>query len=144
MVQRIRLAMQTGAFEKQLSGDVESDETFIGGKARFMHAGRRADRIRGRGTVGKTIVQGLLQRGGEVRFQVVSDQKKGTLQENVRKHVRPGSFIAPDTLRSYEGLDSQYIHETVDHSAGERVAGKAQPTGMGSLWSLVKRGPKGP
>src|SRR3984893_9366100 len=78
MLHRIRLAMQTGTFDK-LSGEVEADETFIGGKAKFMHSAKRAERIQGRGTVGKTVVQGLLERGGQVRVSVVPNQKKGTL-----------------------------------------------------------------
>jgi transposase-like protein len=143
MLHRIRLAMQTGTFDKQLSGHVESDETFIGGKAKFMHASKRADRIQGRGTVGKTIVQGILERGGHVRVNVVPDQKKGTLQNNVRKHVKPGSSISTDTLRSYVGLDSQYIHGMVDHSAGVYVDGKVHTNGMENFWSLVKRCIKG-
>jgi transposase-like protein len=142
MLHRVRLAMQTGTFEK-LSGDVESDETFIGGKAKFMHAGKRADRIQGRGTVGKTIVQGLLERGGKVHAKVVSDQKKGTLQGNVREHVSPGSHVSTDTLRSYIGLDAEYIHGMVDHSAGQYVDGKVHTNGMENFWSLVKRCLKG-
>ncbi len=90
MLHRIRLAMQTGTFEK-LKGEVEADETFIGGKAKFMHSAKRAEGIQGRGTVGKTIAQGILERGGKVRVSVVPDQRKGTLQEAVRRNVLPGS-----------------------------------------------------
>jgi len=143
MLHRVRLAMQAGNFEKPLSGDVESDETFIGGKSKFMHAGKRAERIRGRGTVGKTVVQGLLERGGEVRVNVVPNQKKGTLQGNVRKNVLPGAFVFTDTLRSYVGLSPQYVHGMVDHSAGQYVDGKVHTNGMENFWSLVKRCLKG-
>ena len=61
--------MQTGSFERQLKGTVEADETFIGGKAKFMHKSKREERIQGRGTVGKIVVQGVLERDGEVRVE---------------------------------------------------------------------------
>jgi hypothetical protein len=70
--------MQTGTFHK-LKGEVEVDETFIGGKARNMHAGKRAEPIQGRGTTGKTIVIGVLERGKEVRATVIPNTKKGTV-----------------------------------------------------------------
>jgi len=142
MLHRIRLAMQTGTFLK-LDGEVESDETFIGGKSKFMHASKRAERIHGRGTVGKTIVQGFLERGGKVVTHVVPDQKKGTLQGNVRKHVMPGAFVFTDTLRSYMGLSPQYVHGMVDHSSGEYVRDRVHTNGMENFWSLVKRCLKG-
>lgn len=62
LLHRIRLAMQTGTFEK-LSGEVEADETYIGGKARNMHQDKRKEKIKGSGGAGKTIVLGALERG---------------------------------------------------------------------------------
>src|SRR5258707_7068489 len=88
MLHRIRLAMQTGTFRK-LSGEVEVDETFIGGKARNMHAGRR--KAKGTGTVGKAVVMGLLERHGEVRTLGVENNKRGTLAPKVRDHVETKS-----------------------------------------------------
>jgi len=67
MLHRIRLAMQRGTFSKPLSGEIEIDETFIGGKARNMHRGDRARKIKGTGGSGKVAVMGLLERHGEVR-----------------------------------------------------------------------------
>jgi hypothetical protein len=67
MLHRIRLAMQRGSFTKPLSGKVEVDETFIGGKARNMHKGRRARKITGTGGSGKVAVMGLLERHGSWR-----------------------------------------------------------------------------
>jgi len=66
MTHRIREAMRCGSFEK-MPGEVEADETFIGGEARNMHAKQREQRIKGRGAVGKAVVQGLLERGGKVK-----------------------------------------------------------------------------
>jgi len=142
MLHRVRLAMQSRTFS-QLSGDVESDETFIGGKSKFMHASKRAEKIHGRGGMDKTVVHGILERGGEVRVQVLPDYKKGTIQENVRKHVMPGAFVFTDTLRSYRGLSPQYVHGMVDHSSGVYVDGKVHVNGLENFWSLVKRCLKG-
>lgn len=134
--------MQTKTFRK-IRGEIESDESFIGGKARFMHAAKREKRIQGRGTVGKTIAHGLLERGGEVRVAIVPDQKKETLQSRVRENVEPGESVFTDTLRSYQGLDDQYVHGMVDHSSGQYVNGRIHTNGLENFWSLVKRCLKG-
>jgi len=97
MLQRIRHAMHTGTFEK-LSGHVEADETFIGGKARFMHQDKRAEKITGTGGKGKTAVMGILERGrdgkpGKVRTKVIDSRKKKALQAEVRQHLEAGSAL---------------------------------------------------
>lgn len=79
MVHRIRLAMQTGTFQTKLSGDVEVDETYIGGKSRFMHKSVRERRIKGTGSTGKVAVMGLLERRGEVRTMVIAEPDRKTL-----------------------------------------------------------------
>jgi transposase-like protein len=137
MLHRISLAMKTGTF-KRISGEVETDETFIGGRANNMHAAKRRVRIAGRGTVGKAIVHGLFQRGGHVVINVVKDQKTYTLQSQVRKHVEPGSMVYSDTLASYFGLNDQYVHQMVDHAV-QYVRGRVHTNGMANFWSLLKR-----
>src|SRR6202165_2500821 len=102
MLQRIRHAMHTGTFNK-LSGQIEADETFIGGKARNMHATKRAEKITGTGGKDKTIVMGILERKGEVRASVIDTRKKKDVQKHVREHVLAGSAIFTDALKSYEG-----------------------------------------
>lgn len=141
MMHRIRLAMQSGTFEK-LSGEVEADETFIGGKARNMHKSKREEKIAGRGYSGKVAVMGLLERHGEVRTRVVPDTRARTLQVEVRENVEPGSEVHTDALRSYRGLDSEYIHNVVDH-AERYVDGHVHTNGLENFWSLLKRGIKG-
>ncbi|MGO9960713.1 MAG: IS1595 family transposase [Solirubrobacteraceae bacterium] len=138
MLHRIRLAMQTGTFNK-LDGTVEVDETFIGGKARNMHKSERARKITGRGPKDKTAVAGVLQRGGEVRASVVASRKKPTLQAQVRRHVEPGAAVYTDALESYSGLDRDFAHETVDH-AERYVDGQVHTNGIENFWSLLKRG----
>ena len=141
VLQRLRLAMQAGSIEK-LSGQVEADETFIGGKARNMHKSKRAEKIAGRGSSGKVAVMGLLERHGEVRTKVVPDTKSRTLQVEVRENVEPGSEVHTDALRSYRGLDSEYVHNVVDQ-AERYVDGHVHTNGLENFWSLLKRGIKG-
>src|SRR6185437_14680094 len=108
MLQRIRLAMQTGTFERA-SGQVEVDETYIGGKARNMHKHVRERKITGTGGKDKTAVMGILERSGKVRTKIVSGTKRKVLQEIVRQHVEPGAEVFTDALKSYEGLNPEYL-----------------------------------
>jgi transposase-like protein len=116
MLHRIRYAMHHGTINK-MTGTIEADETFIGGKARFMHADKRAEKIHGRGPEGKTIVFGLLDREtGKVRTTVVSSRKKKHLQAEIRSNVTAGASLYTDALKSYNGLDSEYAHKVIDHA----------------------------
>jgi transposase-like protein len=110
LLHRIRLAMQTGTFQK-LSGQVEADETFIGGKARNMHKSKREAMIKGRGSVGKVAVMGLLERHGEVRTRVIKDTSSETLHKAVRNYVETGAKLFTDGWKAYGGLDAEYIHQ---------------------------------
>src|SRR5258705_4846805 len=107
MAHRLRLALHHGSFGK-LSGEVEVDETFIGGKARNVHVAQRQRRITGTGGKDKVAVMGILQRGkdgkSKVRTAVVPNRKKHAIQGEVRKHVAAGSALYTDFLLSYEGL----------------------------------------
>ena len=141
MLHRIRLAMQSGSFDK-LSGVVEVDETYIGGKARNMSAKRHARRPKGRGHSGKTAVLGMIERGGEVRATVVPNTKKGTLIPLVKDTVEHGSSVFTDVHRSYVGLDWKYDHRTVDHAV-QYVDGQVHTNYMENFWSLLKRGLNG-
>jgi transposase-like protein len=139
MLARIRLAMQTGSFDK-LDGEVEADETYIGGRARNMHPHIRQQKITGRGQVNKTIVMGMRQRDGKVRTQIVPNTQRRTLQGEVERNVEPGSAVYTDEHSGYVGLsDLGYTHATVDHM--ERyVDGRVHTNGLENFWSLLKRG----
>ena len=138
MMHRVRNAMQSGSFGK-LSGEIEADETFIGGKSRNMHLAQRQRRITGTGGKDKTAVMGILQRGGEVRTKVISTRRKKELQDEVRKHVEAGSALYTDALMSYEGLATDYAHQVVDHAV-QYVNGRVHTNGLENFWSLFKRG----
>src|SRR5437763_4385224 len=137
MLHRIRLAMQSGTFEK-LSGEVEADETFIGGKARNMHVAQRKRRITGTGTKDKTAVMGILGRGGKVRTVVVPNRRKSALEGEIKKHVEAGAALYTDALLSYSGLESDYAHKVVDHAV-QYVDGRIHTNGLENFWSLLKR-----
>jgi transposase-like protein len=134
---RIRLAMDTDSFDSPLSGEVEADETFIGGKDQNKHA--RLRRPLGRGSLsGKVAVMGLLERHGEVRARVVATRHKPVLQAEIRRNVAPGSTVYTDQLLSYKGLDADYVHEVINHSE-EYVRGHVHTNGIENFWSLFKR-----
>lgn len=141
MMHRIRKAMQVGSLVKIGGGgsEVEVDETFIGGKARNMHAAVHERRISGTGGRDKTAVMGILERGGNVRLQVVPSRRKKVLQDEVRKHVAAGTALYTDFLLSYEKLDGEYKHEVIDH-AERYVEGRVHTNGLENFWSLLKRG----
>jgi transposase-like protein len=141
MMHRIRLALQDETFGR-LSGEVEVDETFIGGKARNMHMAQRKRRITGTGTKDKTAVMGFLERGGKVRTMVVPNRRKHALQGEVKKHVEAGAALYTDALLSYSGLDAHYAHEVIDHATAY-VDGKIHTNGLENFWSLLKRGISG-
>src|SRR6266851_5016199 len=108
MTHRIRLALGMESSEK-LSGHIEADETYIGGKARNMHRTKLAKRVAEFATphtgrnqnIGKVAVMGLLERHGQIRTMVVPDTKRRSLQGEVYKHVEQGSTVYSDALRSY-------------------------------------------
>lgn len=142
MLHRIRLAMQNGSFDK-LSGHVEVDETYVGGKVANMHKGKRDEREQqGRGSVGKAIVVGLLERNGQVRTKVVKKAKKKVLHNLIRDNVEQGTNLYTDAFKSYDGLTQEYIHETIDH-ATEYVRGNVHTNGIENFWSLFKRALRG-
>jgi transposase-like protein len=116
MNHRLRFALNEGSFGDKLCGEVEVDETFIGGKARNMHKSKREEKITGRGPEGKTIVAAVLERHGQVRASVVQTRRKKPLQEMVRQHVEEGSKVYSDALKSYDGLAGDFTHQVIDHA----------------------------
>jgi len=141
MDHRIRVALGMATPDK-MTGHVEADETFIGGKARNMHKDKRAEKITGTGGKDKAMVLGILERGkdgkpSQMRTKVVENRRKKALQAEVRQHVQAGSAIYTDSLKSYEGMD-EFKHEVVDHAV-EYVRGKVHTNGCENFWSLLKR-----
>jgi transposase-like protein len=130
--------MQTGSFDK-LSGEVEVDETYIGGKARNMHGYRHPGKNVSKGGRGKQIVAGMLERSGEVRAIVVPDNKGRTLRTMVNENIADGSTVYTDNNRAYIGLEWEYDHRVIDH-AQRYVDGRIHTNGLENFWALLKRG----
>jgi transposase-like protein len=147
MGHRIRLALHNGSIEK-FSGRVEADETFIGGKARNMHAKERSEKIgKGTGGAGKAAVLGLLERNtgngsSRVRLKVLKSVRRSQLDPEIRKNVEKGSEMLTDACRSYENLSGDYTHEVIDH-AEAYARGHVHTNGLENFWSLLKRGIRG-
>jgi len=148
MLHRIRAAMRTGTFRK-LAGEVESDETFVGGRAENMHAEKRARKIQGRGAVGKAIVHGLLERGSksqdkpsQVIASVVPNTEAETLWPVIRANVEADTLVYTDASQSYANLIIRYVHSSVDHGR-EYVRGRVHTNGLENFWALLKRAIRG-
>ena len=144
MLQRARLAMQDDATGGKLNGEVEIDETYIGGKARNMHKRKKAEKLAGAGggSTGKVGVQGMLERGGRVRAKVIDNAQQPTLQGNVYQHVKKAAHIFTDDWRAYFGLSADYTHDVINH-AEAYVNGNIHTNGIENFWALLKRGLSG-
>lgn len=142
MLHRIRLAIQDGSLCK-FAGDVEVDETFIGGKARNMNKERRARVRKLSGYSGMTPVMGLLERNAvkqasRVRLKVLKSTGGIELQGHVREYVLKGSQVLSDANHSYRGLQDEYTHKFVDHAVSY-VKGHVHTNGLENFFSLLKR-----
>jgi len=134
MLHRIREACKS---DGKISGKVEADETYIGGKEKNRHKSKKLNL--GRGAVGKTPVLGACNRNGEYRAQVLGDTGARAIRGALSKLVANGAMLYTDEHRSYLGL-KDYRHEAVNHSHGEYVRGSVHTNSIESAWALIKRG----
>ncbi len=145
MAHRIRTAMNEGGVFN-MAGEVEADETFIGAKARNMHA-HKWQQFKATNRAHMVAVAGLLERttgekSSRVKLKIVPNTKRTTVQPNVRENVAAGSEVFTDALLSYVGLEDAYTHKVVDHAVSY-AEGKVHTNGLENFWSLLKRGIKG-
>jgi len=140
MLQRLRLAMQDERLGGKLGGEIEIDETYIGGKARNMHADRKARALEGKGGghAHMPAVQGMLERGGKVRATVMEKAHYPTLVPNIWNNVEKGSTVYTDELKAYFGLQADYVHEVINHTEAY-VRDNVHTNGIENFWSLLKR-----
>jgi transposase-like protein len=145
MLHRVRVAMKNETMGSKVGsnegGQVEADETFVGGIAKNMHR-NRAKRY-AEGHFGKTAVMGILDRDArQVRAKVVPNVKRETLQNEILENVKFGSRLYTDNAVVYDNLRSRYVHDVVTHT-DEYVRGQVHTNGIENFWSLLKRGLKG-
>jgi transposase-like protein len=144
MLHRIRLAMQEGGSIVKMKGRVEADESYIGGKARFMHKNKRTGKT---GMVGKTAVLGLLEREdgdkpSRVRCKVMKRVRTRDLDPVVRANIEKGSEVFTDKFSSYYKLPDEYIHQVIDHAISY-AEGHVHVNCLENFWSLLKRAIRG-
>lgn len=138
VLHRLRHAARTKSFNMPLKGTIESDETYVGGRERNKHASKR--RPGSQGGSGKAIVLGMIAREGELRAQIVSDMRARTVQKVIRENVEEGSTLMTDEHGAFVGLDDDYYHHRVNHSAGEYVRHfTIHSNSIESVWALLKR-----
>ena len=141
MCNKIRFALGNTEF-KQLVGYVEVDETYIGGKGENRHGGKGPGGSgSGRGTKGKAIVAGAVQRKGNVVARVVASANTATLDWFVRQAVSTKvSLISSDEWSAYRYLKRDYPHGFVRHGKAQYVASAVHTNTIEGFWSIVKRG----
>jgi transposase-like protein len=140
MLHRLRYAAKTRSFVMPLDGIVEVDETFVGGKAKNRHVGKRGGSGRGGIGSGKVPVVGAIERKGAVVARVTKSVDGATLKGFVREAVSPqASVLVTDEWVGYRGLGAQYAHEVIKHTAGEYVRDWVHTNTIEGFWSQFKR-----
>lgn len=124
----------------QLDGEVECDETFIGGKNKNRHWDKKVKNSQGRSFKDKTPVLGMLQRKGDVIGRVVENTSKDQITPNILKFVKPTATLYTDEWQGYNEVAKMYSHYSVDHSKGQYVNGNAYTNTLEGFWAILKRG----
>jgi hypothetical protein len=138
MLHRLRYAAQTKSFNRPLEGEVEVDETYVGGKASNKH--KNDPNRKGRGTAGKTAVIGAIERGGDAVATVIHSTDTRMLDTFVHSVVSPNAkLVATDEHSGYRFLNRTYEHQVVRHTAGQYRIGDCHTNAIEGFWAILKR-----
>ena len=139
MLQRIRKCFE---FENDniLNGQVEVDETYIGGKNKNRHKDKKVENSQGRSTKDKVPVLGMIERNGKVNAKAIEDVTANTLTQEIIKCVRDSANVYTDEFLGYKRICQFYFHAIVRHKLSQYVDGLAFTNNIEAFWSIVKRG----
>jgi len=140
MLQRIRACFGIDNNDDKLTGEVEIDETYVGGKNKNRHESKKVKNSQGRSPKDKTPVVGMVQQEGKLIAKKVIDVKEGTITEIVAKNIDLNAKVYTDEYRGYNAVRRIYDHQQVKHSAKEYVNGRVHTNTIEGFWSLLKRG----
>ncbi|MBX2948251.1 MAG: IS1595 family transposase [Crocinitomicaceae bacterium] len=139
LLHRVRQMMRER--EGKLSGEVEIDETFVGGKNKNRHWNKRVKGNQGRALIDKSAVYGFVERGGRVRTLHIKKLNGKGMQLLLTKFVTKDSSIYSDEYKNYNGLDNRFKeHNVVNHGRGQYVDGENHTNTIESFWSGLKKG----
>jgi transposase-like protein len=143
MLHRVRAAIKAKSFDKKLAGIVEADECFIGGLFKNMHESKK-ERIRAantpnkRGGIGKTIVQAIVERNGEVRAHILESTQNDPRLAFLRENVEEGAQLMTDEGYDHAAFGENFIHDFVNHEI-EYVRGNVHTNSIENFWTLLQR-----
>ena len=126
--------------KKKLDGDIELDETFVGGKNKNRHFNKKVEKCQGRSFKDKFPVMGILQRGGSIFCKVVRDTSYKSLTIPILKTVKRTATLYSDEWQGYKIVNNLYNHYIVDHGHGQYVNGNAYTNNIEGFWGIFKRG----
>lgn len=140
LLHRLRFMFSHPDFNKMLSGIVEADETYIGGKTSFKHKSKRdKDNSNGTGAINKTPVFGMAERGGIVSTQQIKKADQATIHPIIKERLQEGTTLVTDGHGAYKGLNKAYRHESLEHEQGEYARNQWHTANIDCFWSQFKR-----
>jgi hypothetical protein len=147
MLHRVRAAIKAKSFDKKLAGVVEADECFIGGLFKNMHESKReeiraANTPNKRGGIGKTIVQAVVERNGQVRAQIIDSLDTATKLAFLKANVEEGAKLMTDEGSASPEFGENFVHDFVNHQI-EYVRGNVHTNSVENFWALLQRGLSG-